>query len=629
MMLFVGCVAVLLASSLTAADVSYTGNFSGDGDIFTAGFVLAAPGSVTLRTWSFAGGTNAAGSVIPAGGFAPVVSLFDAAGNLLQFDDGGVAPVGCGARAIDPASGFCLDGFIQGVLGPGSYTVILTEWDNTPNGPTLADGFLEDGNGDFTGGPFFLNAGAGFQRTSAWALDVSGIAAPEPSPAILTVLALLGFALAAAVRATGFRVLRVAAIFAIAPAIWATTAPVAHDTYISSVNSSLNFGNATTLNIGGGNSALIGLDLSPLPAGLTKSNIQRATLTVFVNKVFAAGSLDLAPVMSSWDESVVTYSSPLTIGPVLVAATPVSTSGSYVTFDITALVQAWATGAPNYGVILVASANNPGTVISLDSKESTSTSHPAFAEVTIVSIGPMGPAGPAGATGPTGATGPQGAQGPQGPQGSAGISWTGPWNSTITYHPGDGVTFNGSSWIALDPPGMAKPVNLGRQPGTAPDLWAVLASAGATGPMGPAGPNGRIYATAAQSIPSGFLGTSVSLPNVDFANGVSTTSNSIGIQTAGTYIVTAHVAWANTSSSGERFLYVFYTRNHKLEYLVVDGRSAFSNTDYVYQTVTTIAHLNVGDAISISAGQDTSDTISTRADEFPASAALAVAWVGQ
>jgi hypothetical protein len=51
----------------------------------------------------------------------------------------------------------------------------------------LADGFVDQGSGNFTGGPFFLNAGPGFQRTSNWDLDVFGPALliPEPQPAAL------------------------------------------------------------------------------------------------------------------------------------------------------------------------------------------------------------------------------------------------------------------------------------------------------------------------------------------------------------------------------------------------------------------------------------------------------------
>jgi hypothetical protein len=187
--------ALLAFSAAAFADISYTGAFQADDDKFLTDFTLVSAMQITIRTWSFAGGTNAAGDVIAPGGFAPVLSLFDSAGNLLLLDSGGVAPGGCGPRSIDAATGFCLDAYINAFLSAGAYTTVLTQWDNTPNGPTLADGFLEDGNGNFTGGPFLLNAGAGFQRTGNWALDVPGTAitgVPEPQyAAFLAVLFLM------------------------------------------------------------------------------------------------------------------------------------------------------------------------------------------------------------------------------------------------------------------------------------------------------------------------------------------------------------------------------------------------------------------------------------------------------
>jgi hypothetical protein len=56
-------------------------------------------------------------------------------------------------------------------------------------------------------------------------------------------------------------------------------------------------------------------------------------------------------------------------------------------------------------------------LVAFDSKESTTTSHPAMLTITLIAIGPTGATGP---TGPTGATGAAGAQGPVGPTGAQG-----------------------------------------------------------------------------------------------------------------------------------------------------------------------------------------------------------------
>ncbi|HWC17453.1 MAG TPA: hypothetical protein VG498_10580, partial [Terriglobales bacterium] len=91
---------------------------------------------------------------------------------------------------------------------------------------------------------------------------------------------------------------------------------------------------------------------------------------------------------------------------------------------------------------------------------------------TIGAAGPQGPPGPAGATGPpgpqgaSGATGPQGAAGPQGPMGlpgpqgqqgatgatgPAGLTWRDAWSNSTSYAVNDAVSFNGSSYISIQP----------------------------------------------------------------------------------------------------------------------------------------------------------------------------------
>ena len=84
-----------------------------------------------------------------------------------------------------------------------------------------------------------------------------------------------------------------------------------------------------------------------------------------------------------------------------------------------------------------------------------------------------GPPGPAGTPGNDGAPG---APGPTGPTGPAGLNFRGPWNSGTIYAPADGVSFGGSSYIALQ-------LNTNTEPDT--DVannggnWALLAQRGA------------------------------------------------------------------------------------------------------------------------------------------------------
>jgi hypothetical protein len=183
-----------------AAFFSFSGNFTSDDDKAFFTFAISAPGTVSLQSWSYGGGVDPLSNVIAGGGFGPVLSLFDSGGNLLGFDRGGVVggvpPNDCGAggRSVDVVSGQCLDAYLQTPLGlSGTYTVVISEQDNTPNGPNLTDGFALDGTGNFTGGPF-IDAG-GFQRTSSYHFTVGPVenavtVIPEPATGLLALAAI-------------------------------------------------------------------------------------------------------------------------------------------------------------------------------------------------------------------------------------------------------------------------------------------------------------------------------------------------------------------------------------------------------------------------------------------------------
>lgn len=115
---------------------------------FSVPFTLASPFDVTAITYGFAGGTSATGAVVAAGGFEPYFSLFDASGNFLDSTYlGTTCPAGAGS-----VGGNCYDVKLDaGTLAAGSYTLVLTAYENmslaenTGSG-TLADGFTGLGN---------------------------------------------------------------------------------------------------------------------------------------------------------------------------------------------------------------------------------------------------------------------------------------------------------------------------------------------------------------------------------------------------------------------------------------------------------------------------------------------------
>jgi hypothetical protein len=174
-----------------AASFSFTGNFVQDDDVQFFSFTLNAPSTVAVRTYSYAGGTNAAGQSIAPGGFDPNVSIFDSTGIIDSQND-----AGCPAVNADPVTGACWDSLWIPLspLPAGSYIVALSQSGNFAVEPTLADGFTRDGQGNFTG-PLFLGAPGAFldqnqnQRTPAWALDILDVDSavmvgiPEPATA--------------------------------------------------------------------------------------------------------------------------------------------------------------------------------------------------------------------------------------------------------------------------------------------------------------------------------------------------------------------------------------------------------------------------------------------------------------
>lgn len=184
---------VLALGSLAtqAAPVSFTGNLASDNNVQLFSFTLAADADVSLRTWSHGGGLNAAGNLIAAGGFDPIVSLFFGSGGLALLFDANDDGIGLGSGDA------LLERF---ALQSGTYTVALSQAANFAIGPLLEDGFLGAGNPGFGG------------RSSAWALDILGASSaspiPEPSTFALALISLAALAALAARAGNGMRLQR-------------------------------------------------------------------------------------------------------------------------------------------------------------------------------------------------------------------------------------------------------------------------------------------------------------------------------------------------------------------------------------------------------------------------------------
>jgi hypothetical protein len=185
---------LLFGGAALAADFSFTGNLADHNQVQLFNFSVAAPSTVTLRTYSYAGGVNAAGQTILRGGFDPILALFDSSGALINQNDDGGSNV-----PADSVTGTHYDTFLQSSLTAGNYTVSVMDYANFANGPNLSNGFS---NGALS--PGFIDA-TGNQRDNHWAFDVLNVnsavvvppinAVPEPESyaMMLAGLGLLGF----------------------------------------------------------------------------------------------------------------------------------------------------------------------------------------------------------------------------------------------------------------------------------------------------------------------------------------------------------------------------------------------------------------------------------------------------
>lgn len=170
-------IAGLTAGSAFAGDFSFTGNLKDGNEVQPFFFTVTEPASVTLQTLSFSGGTNAAGTVIPGGGFDPIITLFNAiSGQRLAAND-------------DSGNGF--DSFIQRDVGAGNYFATVTQFPNFSSG-SLADGFPQYNAGIFGDAHWavdILNASS----ASVGVPYINPIPEPETYAMLLAGLGLLGW----------------------------------------------------------------------------------------------------------------------------------------------------------------------------------------------------------------------------------------------------------------------------------------------------------------------------------------------------------------------------------------------------------------------------------------------------
>jgi hypothetical protein len=151
------------------------------------------------------------------------------------------------------------------------------------------------------------------------------------------------------------------------------------DAFTNSADPTTNYGANVLLEVDGASEiSYIAFNLASIPSG---ASVSQATLKLFVNGVTQAGSFNVDYVTGAWTESAVTYNLSPALGNTIASGVVLTTASKnqYILINVTSAVQAWLSGSQaNDGLALVA---NSTFNASFDSKENTTTSHPAALDV--------------------------------------------------------------------------------------------------------------------------------------------------------------------------------------------------------------------------------------------------------
>ena len=202
--------AIISFNASAATNFSFTGTFSADDDVQLFNFTVAGPSTVSLLSYGYGGGTqqDVNANVVLAGGFDPILALFDNTGLLIATNDDDTS----GTVNADPITTFEWDTFLTTDLLAGDYIVAVMQYDNRPGTNTIGATLLSDGF-KYTDDPFFTAVlggcsngqfcdTGGNNRTNEWAFDVLNVESatqvvPVPAAAWLFgsgLIALVGIA---------------------------------------------------------------------------------------------------------------------------------------------------------------------------------------------------------------------------------------------------------------------------------------------------------------------------------------------------------------------------------------------------------------------------------------------------
>src|SRR5580698_3301057 len=151
------------------------------------------------------------------------------------------------------------------------------------------------------------------------------------------------------------------------------------DSFTNTAGPTTNYGTQTLLYVDGAQAiTYIQFDLASIP---TTASISQATLKLYVNSVTTPGSFNVDYVNGAWTEGKIDANNAPGLGAAIASGVAITTAdkNQYILINVTSAAQAWLGGSEaNNGIALVANSTFNAT---FDSKESTSTSHPAELDI--------------------------------------------------------------------------------------------------------------------------------------------------------------------------------------------------------------------------------------------------------
>lgn len=181
-------------------------------------------------------------------------------------------------------------------------------------------------------------------------------------------IAILGLTLAACQTSDDVATTSEATQLRSTPASDCITIAPSDDAMISNPPKNQNYGDHPLLRVGGKDESLLRFDLSALPA---ESQIDSATLRLYINRSAGQNPINIHRATAEWSEDTVSYQSfDQQFDPTVEGSILPGSPNAFKSVSLTGLVAAWFSGAQtNYGVVLETDGNQKTIFVSSENNQ--------------------------------------------------------------------------------------------------------------------------------------------------------------------------------------------------------------------------------------------------------------------